>query len=255
MKAVYVYSVILAFINFPFVMAVESYAARLQVKKVFAVDVAPGQRSREIRNSLLTTPVHATLFLAALQSGFLRIASDTPPLVFASFLFALLWTEIWHYASHVAFHLRLLHFIHREHHESHLTGPWTSVSFSVVEKLIFSAGILAGLALLSRLQPLSALGIFLYYTAYFFANVLGHSNIEFRRPGYYGTFLGRIFSSPTYHSLHHARYFKNYGLLTPWLDNLFGTGWPDTAEIQSRVAGGKPLTRLGERLNRMRSGS
>lgn len=249
MKGLYLYSALLAVINFPFVMAVETYSKRRQLKAVFRVEAPSSQRRREIRNSLLTTPIHAILFFAFFKWELIQVTPDNPLLIFASFLITLLWTEVWHYSSHVAFHLRALHFIHREHHQSHLTCPWTAVSFSVLEKLVFSAGILAGLACFSRVQPLSSLGVFLYYVVYFFTNVLGHSNIEFRQPGYYGTFLGKIFNSPTYHALHHARYFKNYGLLTPWLDNLFGTAWPDTAAVQSRVAKGMPLDRLGQRVD------
>lgn len=248
MTAIAAYSIVLALINFPFVIAVERYAARRRAKKVFAAEAPPRQRAREVRNALLTTPVHAVLFFAAISTGALRVSAETPLAVAATFVVAFLWTEVWHYASHVAFHLKPLHFIHAEHHRSHLTGPWTSVSFSFLEKFIFSAGILGGLAVVSRFQPISALGVFLYYCVYFFTNVLGHSNVEFRKPGYYGRIFGKIFNSPTYHALHHARYVKNYGLLTPWLDTLFGTAWPDTAEVQSRAALGRPLARLGERL-------
>jgi sterol desaturase/sphingolipid hydroxylase (fatty acid hydroxylase superfamily) len=244
------YSLILAGINYPFVAIVEWHASHHRVKKVFAVPAPADQRSREIGNALLTTPIHALLFFAAISSGLLKVSPESFPAVLSTFVITFLWTEVWHYASHVAFHRRSLHFIHREHHKSHLTGPWTSASFSLLEKLIFSAGILGGLACISRTHPLSMLGIFAYYIVYFFTNVLGHSNVEFRKPGYYRRLAGKIFNSPTYHALHHARYVRNYGLLTPWLDNLFGTAWPDVADVQSLVAAERPLARLGERLKR-----
>ena len=144
-------------------------------------------------------------------------------------------------------HTRSLHFIHREHHLSHLTAAWTSVSFSLAEKGVFSFGILGGLALVSHWESLSAFGIFAYYVMYFCTNTLGHANFEFRKPGYYDRFMSRLFNSPTYHALHHARYTKNYGLITPWFDRLFGTRWEDVAAVQTRAAVGVPLTRLGER--------
>jgi len=52
--------------------------------------------------------------------------------------------------------------------------------------------------------------------------------------------------TPSYHALHHARYVKNYGLITPWFDRLFGTQWPDVAEVQTRAASGEPLRHLAE---------
>jgi len=253
--ALALYAIVLAIINYPFVLGVEWYVRHRPVKPIFDVEPPPDQRAREIRNSWLTTPVHAVLFVAFAGSGVLRTASaGSAALVVATFLLSFLWTEVWHYASHVALHCRALHFIHREHHRSHRTGPWSAVSFSLLEKFIFSFGILGGLALASRLQPLSAFGIFAYYVLYFYSNALGHSNFEFRPSGYYGTLMGTILNTPSYHALHHARYIKNYGLMTPWLDRLFGTEWTDVAEVQARAATGAPLRRLGEKCCEYRIG-
>jgi len=187
------------------------------------------------------------LFLTFIGSGALVTGFESIGLAIGTFLLAFLWTEVWHYASHVAMHTKTLHFIHREHHRSRVTGPWTSVSFSLLEKSIFSFGILGGLGLVSRWQGLSSLGIFAYYVLYFFTNTLGHANFELREAGYCHRPMGQIFNSPSYHALHHARYIKNYGLLTPWLDRIFGTEWPDTAAAQTRAATGAPLLRLGEK--------
>ncbi len=246
--AVVVYSLILALINYPVVLLVERHVRRRVVKPIYAVVEPPGQRAREMRNAWVTTPIHAVLFLAFIGLGLLRTGPETVLRAVGSFLLAFLWTEIWHYASHVAMHTRPLHFMHREHHLSHLTAPWTSVSFSLLEKFVFSLGILGGLALVSLLIPLSALGVFAYYVLYFVTNTLGHANFEFRKPGYYDRFMGKVFNTPSYHALHHARYVKNYGLITPWLDRLFGTDWKDVSQVQTRAASGEPLRRLGERL-------
>ena len=242
-----IYAVVLAVVNYPFVLGVDWYVRTRAVKPVYGVEQAPGQRAREVRNSWVTTPVHALLFVAFTGSGALRAGSETVWRAVETFVVTFLWTEAWHYFSHVALHARSLHFIHREHHLSRVTAPWTSVSFSMLEKLIFSFGILGGLALLSRWHELSAFGIFAYYVMYFYTNTLGHANFEFRKPGYYNRFMGRIFNSPSYHALHHARYIKNYGLMTPWFDRLFGTVWEDVAAVQTRAATGSPLTRLGEK--------
>jgi sterol desaturase/sphingolipid hydroxylase (fatty acid hydroxylase superfamily) len=243
-----IYSFILAVINYPFVILVDRHARRTPVKRIFAVAASTEQRSREQRNSYGTTPIHALLFCAFIASGVLKTADEHVSRALATFLLAFLWTELWHYGSHRAMHMNQLHFIHREHHLSMLTAPWTSVSFSLLEKFVFSLGILGGLALMSRLAPLSAFGIFAYYILYFFTNTLGHGNFEIRRPGYYQRFMGKVFNSPSYHALHHARYVKNFGLITPWLDRLFGTEWADVAQVQTRAASGQPLIRLSEKV-------
>lgn len=240
------YAFILAVINYPFVLTIDWIARNAHVKKVYEVSERTGQREREIRNSILTTPMQAILFFTFISSGLLQTNSESVGLALGTFLLTFLWTEIWHYSSHIAMHTKLLHFIHREHHLSVLTGPWSSVSFSFLEKFIFSFGILGVLAIVSQFQPLSASGIFAYYVLYFFTNTLGHSNFEFRKEGYYSSFMGKVFNSPSYHAMHHARYIKNYGLLTPWLDRLCGTEWEDVPEVQSRAARGKPLRGLSE---------
>ena len=247
MNPLAIYTVVLAVINYPFVLGVEWSGRRSARRAIFAVAQAVGQREREIGNSWLTTPVHAVLFIAFIGTGALRTAPEGLLAALATFALTFLWTEIWHYASHVAMHTRPLLFIHREHHRSHVTGAWSAVSFSLLEKLVFSLGILGGLALVSRLHPLSALGIFAYYVVYFYSNALGHANVEIRGPTYYRGIWAHLFNTPTYHALHHARYVRNYGLMTPWLDRLFGTGWFDVAAVQARVASGRPLTRLGEK--------
>ncbi len=242
-----IYGCILGIINYPFVLVIDWVANNRPVKVVYKIQEKKGQRAREIRNSIITTPVHAMLFLGFISSGLLHIEDESLGLILATFLLTFIWTEAWHYASHVAMHAKRLHFIHREHHLSLLTGPWTSVSFSFLEKFIFSIGILAMLSMLSQIRPLSAFGIFAYYILYFLTNTLGHANFEIRREGYYDSLMGKVFNSPSYHAMHHARYIKNYGLLTPWLDRIFGTEWDDAAEVQSRAARGEPLTGLSER--------
>jgi Delta7-sterol 5-desaturase len=241
------YGVVLAIINYPFVLGVDWYVRTRPVKPVYKVKEQAGQRARERRNSWTTTPVHAVLFVAFIGSGALRAGPESICLAVATFALTFLWTELWHYLSHVALHSKSLHFIHREHHRSRLTAPWTSVSFSLMEKVVFSFGVLGGLALVSHCGNLSAFGIFAYYAMYFFLNTLGHANFEFRKPGYYNRFMGTLFNSPSYHALHHARYTKNYGLITPWFDRLFGTQWEDVGAVQTRAAEGAPLMRLGEK--------
>jgi len=57
-------------------------------------------------------------------------------------------TEIWHYGSHGLFHLKRFHWMHAEHHKSHLNSPFTAISFSFSEKLVFNLGIMVFMALL-----------------------------------------------------------------------------------------------------------
>ena len=231
-------------IVFGFIML---YKSR-KVRRIYNVAVNQDQLKEELNNSWLTSPLHAVLIWAAFYSGFLR---DYPTdwLNFTyTFLIVFVWTEIWHYFSHRAMHHKSLLWIHREHHESKITNVMSSMSFSFMEKFIFSVGIIAPVAALSIVIPISLYGIIAYYLFYFVTNALGHSNIEIRKPGYAESWVGKVINTPTYHAMHHARYVKNYGLITSTLDRLFNTMWEDYDKVQSRAANEQPLEKLSERL-------
>jgi len=219
-----------------------------KVKRIYNVEATEQQLKEELNNSFLTSPLHAFLIWLALYSGFL-VDHETNWLNFLyTFAIVFVWTEIWHYFSHRAMHTKALLFIHREHHKSKITNPLSSISFSFLEKLIFSAGIIIPISFLSGFIPVSFYGIYAYYIFYFITNVLGHSNMEIRDPEYAKTWIGKILNTPTFHAMHHARYVKNYGLITSTLDRLFNTMWEDYEIVQSRAASEQPLTKLSERL-------
>ena len=219
-----------------------------RVRRIYNLEATQEQLKEELNNSFLTSPLHAVLIGLASYIGLLKDHESTWINFAYTFVIVFVWTEIWHYFSHRAMHNRSLLFIHRLHHESKITNPLSSISFSFLEKFIFSVGIIVPVAALSHFIPISFYGIYGYYLFYFITNVLGHSNIEIRKPGYAQTWIGKIFNTPTYHAMHHARYVKNYGLITSTLDRLFNTMWEDYDKVQSRAASSQPLEKLSERL-------
>src|SRR5689334_6231502 len=86
-------------------------------RKIFAIPWDDKQMRREFRNSL-HTPIHAAVLFAFLWLGFFR--NTTWLSTFLSLALTTVWAEIWHYVSHRMFHIRQLHWIHREHHRSHI---------------------------------------------------------------------------------------------------------------------------------------
>lgn len=224
-----------------------------RVNKIYNLEPSKEQVKEELKNSYLTSPLHALLIGLALYSGFLKDYNTTLLNFAYTFLLVFVWTEIWHYFSHRLMHHRSLLWIHREHHKSKITNPVSSISFSFLEKFIFSVGIIAPVAALSHVMPISVYGIIVYYLFYFVTNVLGHSNIEIRKPGYTKTWMGKVINTPSFHAMHHARYVKNYGLITSTLDRLFNTMWEDYDKVQNNAASSQPLNKLSERLTPRKS--
>ena len=190
--------------------------------------------------------MHAVILASFLYLGFFQNGS------WLSFVLSgigtTIWAEIWHYASHRAFHIRALHWIHVEHHKSALNSPFTAVSFSFTEKLIFDLGLLLPLAALDRFVSLNFYGIAAWYAGYLTINSFSHANYELK-PQHFNRSLGKMITSATYHSLHHSRYTGNYGLGTRVLDRLFGTEWDDYEPLYDRVTcERRPLTKLREKV-------
>src|SRR3954470_15260055 len=100
---------------------------KLCQRTIYELPLARDQTRRELRNSI-HAPMHALIFAAFLALG--SFQADSWPSFVASGLLATLWAEIWHYASHRAFHLPRLHWIHVEHHKSRINTPFTAISFS-----------------------------------------------------------------------------------------------------------------------------
>jgi Delta7-sterol 5-desaturase len=211
---------------------------------IYDLPINDKQIRRELRNSL-HAPIHAVILAGFLGFGFFRNTSVAS--FFVSALATFVWAEIWHYASHRAFHVKALHWIHAEHHKSHLNSPLTAISFSFSEKLIFDLGILGLLAAVDLVYSLSFYGIAAWYIGYLIVNSFAHANFELR-PKDYNRWLGKVMTSTTYHSLHHSRYTGNYGLGTRVLDRIFKTEWEDYERLYDRVSDCRPLTRLRERV-------
>jgi sterol desaturase/sphingolipid hydroxylase (fatty acid hydroxylase superfamily) len=214
-------------------------------RAIYDLPIGDKQIKRELRNSV-HAPIHSVILAAFLYLGFFRNTSAAS--FVGSLLATMIWAEIWHYASHRAFHIKQLHWIHVEHHRSHINSPFTAISFSFTEKLVFDVGFLGVLALIDLVYGLNFHGIAIWYIGYLIINSFSHANFELR-PGEYNKLVGRVFTSTTYHALHHSRYTNNYGLATRALDRVFGTEWTDYEPLFDRVTvERRPLEKLREKI-------
>jgi Delta7-sterol 5-desaturase len=221
------------------------YRWKICARTIYDLPVSEKQIKRELRNSLYT-PLDAVILAAFLLIGCFQ--NRSLPSFLGTALVATVWAEIWHYGSHRALHLKALHWIHAEHHASAVTTPFTAISFSLAEKLFFNVGLLVPLALLDRFVGLNFYGIAVWYIAYIVINSFSHANFEVK-PSRYTRWLGRVVTTTTYHSLHHARYTGNYGLSTRVLDRTFKSEWDDYEEVYEQINLRRfPMRRLREGL-------
>lgn len=217
---------------------------RICAQTIYDLPISAKQIQRELRNSV-HAPIHAVVLAAFACFGF--FANTSSASFVGSLLATFVWAEVWHYGTHRAFHLPALHWIHVEHHRSHVNSWLTAISFSFSEKLIFDLGLLGALALVDSVASMNLYGIATWYAGYLVINSFSHANFELKSKDY-NRRIGRVLTSTVYHSLHHARYIGNFGLGTRILDRVFKTEWDDYELIYGRVSGeSRPLTKLRER--------
>jgi len=170
-------------------------------------------------------------------------AMNSLPL-YDNLLTSIFWMFIWHALIvepvYYAFHL-ILHWpwfyknFHQYHHKSITTEPTTGVSFEIYERVSYTI-LFAVAPLLSDLQGYqSYFGIALYYVWFDIMNEGGHINFEPLPEWWLKSPLKYLFYSPTFHSVHHTKFKKNYSLFMPFMDLLFGTAVYSTDNNKSSV--------------------
>lgn len=152
-----------------------------------------------------------------------------------TFLGFFVWFEVFFYYQHRLFHTKALYWMHADHHDRKATNPFTSLAFSVTERLVILMGSIGAGAILSHWIPISIDGMGLYFLFNYVMNVYGHLNVEVIPPRIVNTFFGRVANTTTYHALHHEKYRGHYGLFTQVLDRVHGTKFADYEVRQERA--------------------
>ena len=216
-------------------------------RRVYRIAIPQGQIRSELGTAVCVLLLDAAIFVILKATGALNTGAVGGMAVAVTFASLFVWFEIWFYATHRLLHTRALYFIHRQHHKAKVTDPLTSLSFSLVERLILIVGAIGPAAVVSQFTPVSIVGLSVYFLTNYALNVLGHSNVEVFPASFPKSWLGRMFISPTYHAMHHARYKGHYGLFTPMLDRWLNTTFDDYPDVHARAASNDGLTRLAER--------
>jgi Delta7-sterol 5-desaturase len=199
-------------------------------RKINSRDYKERQFRKEVSWSMITAFIFAvTGALMALlwQKGYTKIydnASDYPLWWLAvSLMIALLTHETYYYWLHRwMHHPKIFSIVHKVHHDSNITSPWTAFSFHPLE------GILQALFLpaLLLVMPMHLYVLIVHLTIMTFSSVINHLDIEVYPKGFHKNFLGRWLIGATHHSLHHKQFKYNYGLYFTFWDKWKKTESP-----------------------------
>ncbi|MGN6165057.1 MAG: sterol desaturase family protein, partial [Flavisolibacter sp.] len=168
-----------------------------------------------------------TATLVAWQHGLIKVYTDVHayPLWWMplSLFIALLLHETYYYWIHRwMHHPKIFKQVHKVHHDSHITSPWTAFSFHPLE------GVLQALflPLLLLVLPMHLYILIIQLTFMTLSSVVNHLNIEIYPAKFRQHFLGKWLIGATHHSLHHKQYKYNFGLYFTFWDRWKKTESP-----------------------------
>jgi sterol desaturase/sphingolipid hydroxylase (fatty acid hydroxylase superfamily) len=207
------------------------FPGRWRERKLSNKSYKPGQLKTEIRWSLLSAAIFSLFAILSLwlwKSGYTKIYTDVTKygnwwLPF-SLLLAMIFQETYYYWLHRLMHQpSLFMLVHKIHHDSSTTSPFTAFSFHPLECLIQAAA----LPLLLIILPLHPAILLLLLTIMSVSSVINHLNIELCPRSNAAQFIGKWLIGPAHHAKHHARYKYNFGLYFTFWDKLLKTEGQD----------------------------
>ncbi|HUR12105.1 MAG TPA: sterol desaturase family protein [Flavitalea sp.] len=199
-------------------------------RKLNAKNYKPGQFKREVAWSTLTAlifSVAGAITVLLWQKGLTKIYLIPDQygwwyLPFSLFVILVLHETYYYWVHRVMHHPKIFRIVHKVHHDSNITSPFTAFSFHPIEGLL-QAIILPVLLLVIPLHPAVILTILTIMTL---SSVINHLDIEIYPEKFHRHAIGRWLIGATHHSLHHKQFKYNYGLYFTFWDKVKGTESP-----------------------------
>jgi sterol desaturase/sphingolipid hydroxylase (fatty acid hydroxylase superfamily) len=206
------------------------FPSRWQQRKINSRNYERDQLRKEIKWSIVTAFIFAvagSVMLLLWQKGWTVIYIDIHAYSLwwlpASLIISLLLHETYYYWLHRWMHRpKIFRIVHKVHHDSHITSPWTAFSFHPLEGLLQAVF----LPLLLLIMPMHLYVLILQLTIMTFSSVINHLNIEVYPTHFHKHFIGRWLIGATHHSLHHKQYKNNFGLYFTFWDKWKKTESP-----------------------------
>ncbi|RPD43620.1 sterol desaturase family protein [Paracnuella aquatica] len=214
---------------------------RWQHRKINHRDYKKGQFRKEVQWSMITAALFAVAGAGTAvlwQKGYTQLYDDVHayPLWWlpVSLIIAMLLHETYYYWLHRwMHHPKIFRIVHKVHHDSNITSPWTAFSFHPLEGLLQALFLPALLLVL----PMHLYVLIIQLTLMTFSSVVNHLDIEVYPKNFHRHFLGRWLIGATHHSLHHKQFKYNYGLYFTFWDKWKNTESPLYAKLFEEKTG------------------
>jgi len=206
-----------------------------QKRKIFQKDSTRNQLRRELKWSMISTLIFAlsgSLLFFLWQEGLTMIYLDVDGIGWLylplSLAILLALNETYYYWLHRWMHQPgVYRIVHKVHHESHITSPWTAFSFHPLEALL-QAVFLPVVVMLLPVHPIVLIILLMIMTFSGFVNHLGY---EIYPENFKKHFLGKWLIGATHHARHHRQFQNNYGLYFNFWDKWKKTEFPASLRV------------------------
>lgn len=185
---------------------------------------------KEVKWSLITALLFAVagaITTVLWQKGFTKLYTkvDAYPTWWlpVSLVVSMLIHETYYYWLHRWMHKpKIFKIIHKVHHDSNTTSPWTAFSFHPLEGIL--QAIILPLTIL--VVPMHIYVLLLQLTLMTFSSVINHLEIEVYPVNFSTNKIGKWLIGATHHSLHHKQFKYNFGLYFTFWDKWKRTESP-----------------------------
>lgn len=151
-----------------------------------------------------------------------------------SLLISLLLHESYYYWLHRWMHYpKVFRIVHKVHHDSRITSPWTAFSFHPLEGLLQALF----LPFLLLFLPMNVYILLIQLTIMTLSSVVNHLDIEIYPKKFHRHFLGKWLIGATHHALHHSQFKYNYGLYFTFWDKWKRTESPQYQRLFEEKTG------------------
>ena len=199
-------------------------------RKINAKAYKPNQFRKEVKWSTVTAIIFAVsgaITLVLWQKGLTKVYTDIHdyPLWWLplSLVVSLLLHETYYYWLHRWMHYpKIFRVVHKVHHDSNITSPWTAFSFHPLEGVVQAIY----LPLLLLVMPMHLYVLLLQLTIMTLSSVINHLDIEIYPKHFHKNVAGKWIIGATHHSLHHKQFKYNFGLYFTFWDKWKKTESP-----------------------------
>ncbi len=189
-----------------------------------------GQFRKEVKWSMISAFIFAlagAMGAVMWQWGWLKVYSATTEYALwwipASIMIAVFVHETYYYWLHRWMHKpKIFRIVHKVHHQSNITSPWTAFSFHPLEALLQAVF----LPILLLVLPMHLYVLIFLLTFMTLSSVINHLDIEIYPGKFNKHWLGKWLIGATHHSLHHKQFRHNYGLYFTFWDKWKKTESP-----------------------------